>query len=180
MPSLNEILNSLTSSDETEKVASAKQDVQVNSEESIITKVASQLSEAEIASLEGYVESHEIEKTASEADAYGRFMARGFHDEWMKLAMDTDGAPNSMMSTTHSIGTPALEHGSGGKAMAEGGSVVSELDPSNVLQKIKSSIESAQEPASPTAKEDAMHIVKKIIDTAKEVKQHPAEVPHNG
>ena len=82
MPSMDEILSSLIGS-ETEKTANDASQV---TEEQVIQKIASDLTVEDIAQLDSLVERHDLEKTASEAEAYGRFMARGFYDEFNKLA----------------------------------------------------------------------------------------------
>ena len=55
-------------------------------------------------------EQPDIIKVASEYDAAGRIMARGFYDEFNKLAgnMDTDVTPNQMTESTSSASTPSL------------------------------------------------------------------------
>ena len=52
----------------------------------------------------------EIMKVAAEYDSAGRIMARGFYDEFMKLAgnMDTDVTPNQMTESPSHASTPSL------------------------------------------------------------------------
>ena len=59
---------------------------------------------------EYYEEQPDIIKVASEYDAAGRIMARGFYDEFNKLAgnMDTDVNPNQMTESASAASTPAL------------------------------------------------------------------------
>lgn len=55
-------------------------------------------------------EDTDIIKIAAEYDSAGRIMARGFYDEFMKLAgnMDTDVSPNQMTESPSAASTPAL------------------------------------------------------------------------
>lgn len=73
-------------------------------------KMAADLAGAEAEELVSDEEPADIVKIASEYDAAGRIMARGFFDEFNKLAgnMDTDVTPNQMTESTSSASTPAL------------------------------------------------------------------------
>jgi len=86
--------------------------VEYDSEEDVdFAKMASVLAGAEA---DEYIEQEEeqtdIVKVASEYDAAGRIMARGFYDEFSKLAgnMDTSVADNQMTEATSAASTPAL------------------------------------------------------------------------
>ncbi|KKN61975.1 hypothetical protein LCGC14_0516530 [marine sediment metagenome] len=64
---------------------------------------------------------------------------------------------------------------------AEGQSYTTPQDGSNVLAKIKATVDQVHQPMSATKKQDAMGMLHKIVDAAKQQKrkQHPAEVPSN-
>lgn len=71
-------------------------------------KMAEAIAEAEATEI--VQEEGDIIKIAAEYDSAGRIMARGFYDEFMKLAgaMDTDVSPNQMTESTSDASTPAL------------------------------------------------------------------------
>jgi len=178
MPSMEDILSSLLGEEGQTKTAAAS--APVSDEDAVIAKVAAQLSSEEVDQLEKIAEDAETEKTAAEAMAYGRLMARGFHDELSKLAADGEvGLTGSMNSETSNIGSRTIANG-GGNPVAQQALARTPQDGSTVLSKIKSSVEALHTPASPTAKEDAVKMVRKIIDAARPVRQQVAEVPHNG
>ena len=174
---MEDILNSLVDNDVEKTASAAPAEI---TEAEVFEKVAADLTDEDISALEKIAEELETEKTAEEAIAYGRLMAQGFWDESEKLAMDNvpAGSHNSVSGTE---GTEAVAHGKG-TAMSEGGNVAEQAqkDSSAVLQKIQSSLNSVQQPDSPNKSQDAYEVVKKIIDTARAVKQQPAEIPNNG
>lgn len=63
----------------------------------------------------------------------------------------------------------------------EGQSHYTPQDGSNVLAKIRTSIDAIHQPVSATKKQDAMGVLQKMVDAAKQqrTKQHPSEVPSN-
>lgn len=63
----------------------------------------------------------------------------------------------------------------------EGQSYTTPQDGSNVLAKIKQSVDAVHQPVSATKKQDAAGVLMKIVDAAKQQKrkQHPAEVESN-
>lgn len=63
-----------------EKTAEAKLEEEISSTETEVEKTAS------TASTESDTEKEELEKTASDLEIQGRFLARGFYDELQKLA----------------------------------------------------------------------------------------------
>lgn len=71
-------------------------------------KMAEQIAGAEAAEI--VAEDTDIVKVAAEYDSAGRIMARGFYDEFCKLAgnMDTDVTPNQMTESPSAASTPAL------------------------------------------------------------------------
>jgi hypothetical protein len=71
-------------------------------------KMAEAIAEAEAS--EVVEEDGEIIKVAQEYDSAGRIMARGFYDEFMKLAgaLDTDVASNQMTESPSEAATPSL------------------------------------------------------------------------
>jgi len=78
-------------------------------------KMAAAIAEAEADEIVGseYQDADEevdIIKVASEYDAAGRIMARGFYDEFQKLAgnLDTEVSPNQMTESPSSASTPSL------------------------------------------------------------------------
>jgi hypothetical protein len=174
---MEDILNNLIG-DDVEKTASAAP-VELT-EEQVLEKVAYDLSDEDIVNLEKIAEELETEKTAEEAIAYGRLMARGFWEESEKIASDNVPA-GSMNSVSGTEGSEEIAKGKG-TAMSEGGNVAEQAskDSSATLAKVQSSLNSIQQPDSPNKSQDAYEVVKKIIDTAKAVKQQPAEMPNNG
>lgn len=189
MPSMEDILNSLLEAEGQTKTASEKAaPTQATEEDTVIQKVAAQLTSEDVAELEKIAEEAETEKTAEEAQTYGRLMARGFYEELNKLAADGEvGLTGTMNAERPAVGNRTIASGgdtSPGAIGSKGGpqqtNAATPQDGSTVLKKIQQSIESIHRPASPTAKEDAMKVVRKIIDAARPVRQQAAEVPHNG
>jgi len=73
-------------------------------------KMAEQIASAEADEVIAEDGQDDIMKIASEYDAAGRIMARGFYDEFCKLAesaMDTDVTPNQNTETESAAATPA-------------------------------------------------------------------------
>jgi len=174
---MEDILNSLINEDVEKTASAAPAEL---TEAQVIEKVASDLNETDLVALEKIAEELETEKTAEEAIAYGRLMARGFWEESEKIASDNvpEGSMNSVSGTE---GSEEIAKGKG-SAMSEGGNVADQAsrDSSAVLQKVQSSLNGMSQPESPNKSQDAYEVVKKIIDTARAVKQQPAEIPHNG
>lgn len=108
MKSLTDIYLALTETDfekEAAEVAEApEQDVD-------FAKMAEELADIEADEIiEEEADETDMTKVAAEYDAAGRIMARGFYDEFNKLAgtMDTDVAPNQMTESETKAETPAL------------------------------------------------------------------------
>jgi hypothetical protein len=113
MKSLTDIYLSLDAADDMAKEAAAAAQVpdDIGNDEVDFAKMAEDLAEREATDLvDGEGEEEEIIKVAAEYDAAGRIMARGFYDEFMKLAgnMDTDVAPNQTTESPSAASTPAL------------------------------------------------------------------------
>ena len=190
--------------DEAEKTAS-EQEI---SEADAISKVASDLTEEDIAEAESLLSDFEQEKQADDYTTLGRFMARGFYDELNKMAAgggavtgfggtsskgDMIGMTGSAYTHPGAPGNPTIAKGGdtspgasgaepGPKAPnSEGQSYTTPQDGSNVLAKIRSSIDAIHQPTSATKQQDAMGALRKIVDAAKQqrTKQHPTEVPSN-
>ena len=118
MNSLQEIYLALESSDSSiEKEAAQAAFAPVDEEVEVdFAKMAAAIADVEADEViaEDNMGGDEIVKIASEYDAAGRIMARGFYDEFSKLAgaMDTDVAPNTNAETPSQASTPALgDHG---------------------------------------------------------------------
>ena len=189
---MDEILAQLTGEDEAEKTASDNP-----SEDSVIATIAASLNEEEVAEVEKIASDLEQEKLAEDYVVLGRFLARGFHDELSKMAAGgadslkgmtgsaytSPGAPgNSTIAAggDTSPGASSAEPGPKGSS-PEGQTYTTPQDGSNVLEKIKATVDKVHQPTSATKKQDAMGTLKKIVDAAKQQKrkQHPAEVPSN-
>ena len=117
MNSLQDIYLSIAGQDSMHKEAAQAAQVPAYEEEVDFAKMAAAIASAEadevIAEDIGTDDDH-IMKVASEYDAAGRIMARGFYDEFSKLAgaMDTDVTANTDAETPSLAKTPALgEHG---------------------------------------------------------------------
>ncbi len=203
MPTIEELLNELVDDDQ-EKTASA----QDPSETDLIEKIASSLTDEEVKEAEALIENLESEKLAGDYEVLGRFMARGFHDELQKLGAgaaavtgfgsstksgDMKGmtgsaytAPGAPGNATIAAGGDTSPGGGGSEPgpkapNAEGQSYTTPQDGSNVLAKMKATLDSVHQPMSATKQQDAMGALKKIVDAAKQqrTKQHPTEVPSN-
>ncbi len=194
MSTMEDILAQLMGGDESEKTASAQP-----SEGDIYAKVAETLTDAEVEEVQKIANDLEQEKIAEDYVILGRFMARGFHDELNKLAAGKSG-PESLQGMTGTAytapgapGNPTIAAGGdtspgasspepGPKAPnAEGQSYTTPQDGSNVLAKIKATVDAVHQPMSATKKQDAVGVLKKIVDAAKQQKrkQHPTEVESN-
>lgn len=112
MNTLQDIYMSIADQD-MDKTAAQVADVPVEEEvdfakmaEDIAEAEAEELVEAEVADEDG----GDIMKVAAEYDSAGRIMARGFYDEYMKLAaaMDTDVNSNQMTESPSVASTPSL------------------------------------------------------------------------
>ncbi len=195
MSTMEDILSQLMGEDETQKTASAEP-----SEAEVIAKVAETLTDAEVEEVEKMASNLEQEKLAEDYYTLGQFMARGFHDQLSKLAAGNKNGPADMKGDTGTAytspgapGNPTIAAGGdtspganspepGPKAPnAEGQSYTTPQDGSNVLAKIKSSVDAVHQPMSATKKQDAIGVLKKIVDAAKQQKrkQHPTEVESN-
>jgi hypothetical protein len=199
---MDEILSSLIGDEESEKVASDQP-----SEAEVIEHVASQLTEADLEECEKVASDLELEKQAEDWVLQGRFMAQGFHDELSKLAAGgntgfggTSAGPDGMVGMTGQAytapGAPGnktiakggdTSPGAGGAepgpkgSSSEGQTYTTPQDGSNVLAKIKATVDKVHQPVSATKKQDAAGILRKIVDAANQQKrkQHPAEVESN-
>ena len=118
MHTLMDIYNQISGQD-MDKTAHAAAEVPYYGEEYVdenqeldFAKMAEDLAGAEADDLiaEDYPEQTDIIKVASEYDAAGRIMARGFYDEFSKLAgnMDTDVTPNQNTENPSTASTPSL------------------------------------------------------------------------
>lgn len=131
-------------------------------EDTQVEKIARELDlspeeiEAAAAELDRLEKRAEAEKKAEESELLGRFMARGFVDELQKMGM--------------SVGDSAVNKG-GGKAVQQAADASCPQDGSTVLAKVKSAVEGEHVPKSPTASEDTMNMVKRIINSARQVKE---------
>jgi hypothetical protein len=119
MQSLQDIFMAITDQDSVVKEAHVaaeapyygEEDEYVSEEDVDFAKMAEALADAETEEYEEeYEETPDIVKVASEYDAAGRIMARGFYDEFSKLAgnMDTDVSSNQMTESPSAASTPAL------------------------------------------------------------------------
>lgn len=110
MQSLQDIYMALNEQDHIKEAHVAAEAPYVEEGQDVdFAKMAEQLADVEA---DEYVqeETPDIVKVASEYDAAGRIMARGFYDEFHKLAanMDTDVTPNQMTESPSAAATPAL------------------------------------------------------------------------
>lgn len=109
MNSLQDLFLALEANDAMAKEAS--QAAQIPPDDEIdFAKMAEQIADTEADAIIADDEQDDIIKIASEYDAAGRIMARGFYDEFSKLAsaMDTDVTPNQNTETESAAATPAL------------------------------------------------------------------------
>ena len=110
MKSLTDIYMALNESD-MHKTAAAVANVPQQYEDDDIdfAKLAADMADAEV---EEYVQddSGDLMKVAAEYDSAGRIMARGFYDEFMKLAgaLDTEVTDNQMTESPSQASTPSL------------------------------------------------------------------------
>lgn len=107
--SLADIYLSMTQLD---KTASVVADVPQYDEPDLM-KIAEQLAEAEASDLiaDDYTEVPDMVKVAAEYDAAGRLMARGFYDEFMKLAMHTSSDNTDVDSPSAAKTAPLGDRG---------------------------------------------------------------------
>lgn len=117
MNSLQDIYMAITDQDSVVKEAHVVADAPYAGEEYVgeddvdFAKMAEDLADAEaVEYVQDEADSPNIVKVASEYDAAGRIMARGFYDEFHKLAgnMDTDVSSNQMTESPSHASTPAL------------------------------------------------------------------------
>ncbi len=197
MSTMEDILSQLMGGEEAEKTASDQA-----SEGDIYAKVAETLTDAEVEEVQKIASDLEQEKIAEDYVILGRFMARGFHDELNKLAAgasnkngpgDMKGDTGTAYNAPGAPGNPTIAAGGdtspgantaepGPKAPNyEGQSYTTPQDGSNVLAKIRKSVDAVHQPMSATKKQDAVGVLKKIVDAAKQQKrkQHPTEVESN-
>ncbi len=175
--------------EEAEKTASAA-DGATETEQDYIEKIASSMTDEDLADAQAVLENLETEKQASDYETLGRFMAQGFHSELQKLSAGEDamvGMAGSAQTGAKADGkTPTLIAGGDtspnakGPAAAgsQGQSHTTPQDGGKVVAKIKASLDSIHQPASPTQAQDAQGILKKIVDAAKvqKTRQQVAEV----
>lgn len=207
---MDEILSTLMGEDETEKTASdqipsedsviATIAASLNDEEiAEVEKIASDLEQEKLA--EDYVTlgrflargfHDELGKIAgSEKNAAGSavtgFGGTAAGPDGMKgmtgSAYTSPGAPGNKTIAAGgdtSPGANSAEPGPKGSS-PEGQTYTTPQDGSNVLAKIKATVDKVHQPVSATKKQDAMGMLHKIVDAAKQLKtkQHPAEVPSN-
>ena len=109
MNSLQDIYLALESNDSIAKEAAAAAGVPAE-EEVDFAKMAEAIANTEADAVIADDESNDIIKVANEYDAAGRIMARGFYDEFSKLAgaMDTDVTPTQNTESESAAATPAL------------------------------------------------------------------------
>ena len=116
MHSLQDIYMAITDQDHVKEAhVAADAPILTEEEELDFAKMAEAIAEAEATEYAGYDDgsvddSSDYVKIASEYDAAGRIMARGFFDEFSKLAgaLDTDVSPNQMTESPSAASTPAL------------------------------------------------------------------------
>ena len=115
MNSLQDIYMAIAQEDfgkEAAAAASAPAPIEPDAGDVDFAKMASELAGAEASELAAgdAEEETDIVKVAAEYDAGGRIMARGFYDEFQKLAgnMDTDVTPNQNTEAESAAATPAL------------------------------------------------------------------------
>lgn len=107
MKSLTDIYLALTETDLNKEAAEAAH----VTDEVDFAQMAEQLADVEADEIvKEASEPTDIVKVAAEYDAAGRIMARGFYDEFQKLAgnMDTDVSANQMTESPSAAQTPAL------------------------------------------------------------------------
>lgn len=179
--------------DDQEKSASAEID-----HADVIEKIAADLTDEDIAEADKIIQDSEEEKVAAEHYQLGRFMARGMWDQLDELQKKAAGAdmvgmgsksynsPGAPGNATIAAGGDTSPGGGGAEPGpkapdAEGQSYTTPQDGSNVLAKIRKSIDSIHQPESATKKQDSMGVLKKIVDAAKQqrTKQHASEVQSN-
>lgn len=118
MNSLHDIYSALAAQDLTKEAAVAAQVPEGDDVDVDFAKMAAAIADAEAGEIvdagddvgDEEPSEDEIMKVASEYDAAGRIMARGFYDEFQKLAgnLDTDVTPNQMTESPSAASTPAL------------------------------------------------------------------------
>lgn len=127
------------------------------------------------------------EKVAAGAAAVTGFGGTAGGADGMKgmtgSAYTSPGAPGNKTIAAGgdtSPGASSAEPGPKGSS-PEGQTYTTPQDGSNVLQKIKATVDKVHQPVSATKKQDAMGMLHKIVDAAKQqkTKQHPTEVPSN-
>jgi hypothetical protein len=112
MQSLQDIYMAITDQDHVKEAHVAARAPVVDDgygEELDFAKMAEALADAEADEIVSH-ETPDIIKVASEYDAAGRIMARGFYDEFQKLAgnLDTDVSENQMTESPSAASTPSL------------------------------------------------------------------------
>jgi hypothetical protein len=184
---MSDIFNELWG-EEGQKTASA-QDGGLTTEQDYIEKIASSMSDEDLAEAQAVLDDLEAEKQANDHEALGRFMARGFYDELQKLSADgmvgmdgsaqTGAKPDGKTPTLIAGGDTSPNAKGPAAANSEGQSYTTPQDGGAVVKKIKSALDSIHQPASPTKAQDAQGVLKKIVDAAKiqKTRQQVAEVP---
>jgi len=114
MRSLTDIYMAIADNDLEKQAAAAAHIPEENYDDVDFAKIAGDLASAEAADLaiqdEHSGDGADMVKVAAEYDSAGRIMARGFYDEFMKLAgaMDTDVSSNQMTESPSASSTPAF------------------------------------------------------------------------
>lgn len=163
-----------------EETETAGEETRTAGEEEKIAALAEVLPKEALDVLRGFVKEAEEEekkaeqvKEAEEAIATGRFMARGFVSELQKLGGDygesteiADFSDKSVTQGAADVATPAT------------GNIVQ--DGSTALNQAKKE-DAGKSPSSPTANQDVVKAVKKIVSAADVASkgQDPQEVPNN-
>lgn len=179
--------------EEAEKIASvaAADGGTLETEDDYIEKIASSMSEEDLAGAQAVLDELETEKQAGDYEALGRFMAQGFHSELQKLSAGADGmvgmAGSAQTESKADGKTPALLAGGDtspnakGPAAAgsQGQSHTTPQDGGKIVAALKAKLDNLHQPKSPTQAQDAQGILKKIVDAAKiqKTRQQVAEVP---
>lgn len=111
MHSLQDIYLSMAGMDKAAAAAASRQpqiETQESNDDVDFAKVAESLADAEAGEQVEQEDAGSFLKVAAEYDAAGRIMARGFFDEFLKLAEGTTAADNQNTETDSAAKTPAF------------------------------------------------------------------------
>lgn len=110
MKNMQSIYLEMADLDKTASVAADAPEVTDDDVAAAAAAVAGEEATEKVASEAGAVEETDMMKIAAEYDAAGRIMARGFYDEFTKLAAG-GGSPDKLVSPSHSGMPPIGQHG---------------------------------------------------------------------